>query len=172
MRMSLLLALVAWVLFVASVAARAAEAELTARWLTACEGTEAREYFAIRIFADGHVQYTGGEEAKEAGEKTTQIKAYDARYLGRRAADFIRAPASGRISITSTRPPVCMEFQTRVDGQMRVRRESIETRACKVFANDLARKLPLLSWVCPARATLTALCGQWPQGVPHARGER
>lgn len=160
-------------------AAQAAEPELTARWLASCEPTDEHEYFAIRVFSDGAVQYTGGREAKETGEKTTHIAAHDARYLATRAADFIRAPAAGRRPMKGTAPEACMEFQTRVDGQTRIRRESIETRASKVFANDVARKVPMLSWVCPPRVnpddpqlSLAAFCRKWPAGVPHARGER
>jgi hypothetical protein len=156
--------------------AQAAEPELTARWLASCD--EEHEYFAIRVFSDGSVQYTGGREAKEIGEKTTQIKPHDARYLGTRAADFIRAPAAGRRP-KSAGAETCMEFQTRVNGQMQVRRESIETRASRVFANDVARKVPMLGWVCPARVnpqdpqlSLAAFCKKWPDGVPRPGGER
>jgi hypothetical protein len=170
------LALLFSALLFAASAAQAAEPDLTARWLASCDPAEEHEYFAIRIFPDGHVQYLGGSEAKESGEKTLQIKVYDARYLVTRAADFMRAPPAGR---TSSRPAACMEFQTRVDGQMRVRRESIETRASRVFANDIARKVPMLIWVCPAREnpedpklSLVAFCKKWPDGTPLARGER
>jgi hypothetical protein len=161
-----------------TVVAQAAEPELTARWLASCDSADEHEYFAIRVFSDGSVQYTGGREAKEIGEKTAQIKAHDARYLAIRAADFIRAPAAGRRP-KSAGSEACMEFQTRVDGQTRVRRESIETRASRVFANDVARKVPMLSWVCPARAnpadpqmSLVAFCKKWPDGVARAGGER
>ena len=172
------LILVGTLLWACSFTAQAAEPELTARWLASCEASEEHEYFAIRIFPDGSVQYSGGREAKEEGAKTAQIKAHDARYLATRAADFIRAPAAGRRPMRGV-AETCMEFQTRVDGEARVRRESIETRASKVFANDVARKVPMLSWVCPARIdpqnpqhSLIAFCRKWPDGVPHARGER
>jgi hypothetical protein len=124
------------------------------------------------------VRYLGGPEARERGEHTAQIKPHDARYLATRGADFIRAPAPGRRSKSSA-ADTCMEFQVRVDGMTRARRESIDTRASKVFANDLARKVPLLRWVCPApvnarepQLSLTAFCRKWPDGVPLASGER
>jgi hypothetical protein len=160
------------------VVAQAAEPELTARWLASCDGPEEHEYFAIRIYADGSVRYLGGPEAKERGEQAAQIKPHDARYLVTRGSDFIRAPAAGRRSKGSA-PDTCMEFQVWVDGKMRVRRESIDSRARKVFANDLARKVPMLRWVCPApvssqqpQLSLTAFCRKWPDGAPLAGGER
>lgn len=160
------------------VVAQAAEPQLTARWLASCDGPEEHEFFAIRIYADGSVRYVGGPEAKQSGAQAAQIKPHEARYLITRGSDFIRAPAPGRRSKSSA-PETCMEFQVRVDGATRLRRESIDTRASKVFANDLARKLPLLGWVCPApvnaqdpRLSLTAFCRKWPDGVPLAGGER
>ena len=160
------------------VVAQAAEPELTARWLASCDGPEEHEYFAIRIYADGSVRYLGGPEAKQSGEQAALIKPHDARYLVTRGSDFIRAPAAGRRSKGSA-PGTCMEFQVWVDGKTRVRRETIDSRASKVFANDLARKLPLLRWVCPApvnaqdpQLSLTAFCRKWPDGVPLAGGER
>jgi hypothetical protein len=154
--------------------------ELTARWLTSCEAGEQGEYLVIKVFSDGSVQYVGGTQAKEQGERTVRIKPQDAHYLGRRGADFIRAPSAGR---RTSRPETCMEFAARVDGKVRTRRESIETRASKVFANDIARKLPLLQWACPARAaasvnpadpqlSLAAFCAKWPDSSPRAGGER
>jgi hypothetical protein len=159
------------------VIAQAAEPALTARWLASCDAAEQHEFFAIRVYADGSVRYLGGPEAKESGEQTAQIKPYEARYLITRGSDFIRAPAAGRRPKTAS--DTCMEFQVRVDGEMRVRRESIDTRASKVFANDLARKVPMLRWVCPApvnsqqpQMSLAAFCRKWPDGVPLASGER
>jgi hypothetical protein len=130
----------------------------------------------VKVFASGDIRYVGGDQAREVGARATQIRPHEARYLVSRAVDFIRAPSPPARSRPRGGPPVaCMEFATRVDGLLQVRREPIDTRASKVFSNDIARRTPLLQWACPDRPSpgerglsLAPFCNQWPRGVPRA----
>jgi hypothetical protein len=153
-----------------------AEPGLTARWLASCDADEPHEYFSVRVFASGDIRYVGGNQAREVGARATQIEPHEARYLVSRAVDFIRAPAPPARSRPRGGPPVaCMEFAARADGRLQIRREPIDTRASKVFSNDIARKTPLVQWVCPHRPdpgaadlSLAPFCAQWPRGAPRS----
>jgi hypothetical protein len=150
--------------------------DLTARWLASCDADEPHEFFSVRVFAGGDIRYVGGNHAREVGARATQIKPHEARYLVSRAVDFIRAPPPRLRSRPRSGPPVaCMEFATQADGRLQVRREPIDTRASKVFSNDIVRKTPLLQWVCPDRPavgesglSLAPFCRQWPRGAPRS----
>jgi hypothetical protein len=132
--------------------ARADEAQkpdFVARWFPACDAPADAAYFTVNVFVNGDVEYFGGAQAQESGARTFHIKTFDARRVLNRGADFIRAPAAPARAMR--KPGTCMEFTTLVGGEMRTRREPVETKVADVFTKDFILLVPVRAWVCPGR---------------------
>lgn len=123
---------------------------LTARWLPDCEAHSEAAYFSLRVPGNGAVQYYGGAQAREAGERSVRIPASRALELLRQAQQFSsrnRRQAWSKEAYGA----YCLEVIVERGTTMTRSRRFIQSTARPRLARSLDALIRANQWVCPAR---------------------
>jgi hypothetical protein len=130
------------------------EPAVTVKWQPACSTNISEPYFSVDVFTDGTVEYVGGPQAREIGERIDRLSAQDARRLINEARRFV----SGYAGPMDTKPDgfindesYCLDVTVRQQEPPRTKRGRSDVRYTKTLIKALDQAMHDKKWVCPVR---------------------
>lgn len=144
---------------------------ITMEWAPACDLQAAEPYFSVAILEDGTVDFVGGRQAREVGQRTGRIVPRDVAALHRLAVNAVtRSAPHRRLHEGDEGFEYCLQISLRsATNTAETRRFGSDTKKVRSLVDAVERVVSLRKWVCPARASSMGpelrlnrgYCGGW-----------